>query len=94
MNWNAAAIALICFLCVSGDNKTIIMEAKKDHWEIQCTMNMAESKYFSCLSNMIGGVLIQLNALIQIDAPCPSQFLRLNAHIYFQEFDAKLSFSQ
>lgn len=91
VNWNAAAIALIGFFCVSGNNDSIIMKITKEHWEFQCMLNMTKSKYDSSLSIEIGGLYINLDASINMDAPCPSQFFRLNGYMHFKQFDIVLS---
>lgn len=91
VNWNAAAIALIGFFCVSGDNDTIIMKVTKERWGLQWMLNMTESKYDASLSIGIGGIYVHLNASLRLDASCPSQFFRLNAHVYFEQLDIVLS---
>lgn len=91
LNWKSAAIALVGIFCVSGNNNTITMKITKEHWQLQFMLNMTESKYDSSLSIGIGGAYVHLNASIQIDAPCPSQFFCLNVHVYFEPFDIVFS---
>lgn len=90
VNWNAAAIALFAIFCLSGDNKTIIMEITKEHWKFQCMLNVTESNLGTSVSIKIGIVYIHLNAGIEIDALRLAQFSRLNAHVYFEQFDIML----
>lgn len=91
MNWNAAAIALLGLFCVSGGNDTIVVKVTKEHWEFQCSLNMTASKYDSSLSIKFGGICVQLNALIDMNASSPSQIFRLNAHICLGQFNFMLS---